>query len=434
MRPQGECPKVARKAVTELSFARSQMALSLAFHIVFAAVGVAMPLLMVAAQAAWLRTRNQGWLDLARTWAKGTAVFFAVGAVSGTVLSFELGLLFPRFMQHAGPVIGMPFSLEGFAFFTEAIFLGIYLYGQGRVGPRLHLAAGFVVAISGVLSAVFVTIANAWMNVPRGFRVKDGELVEIDPIAAMQSPFVLHEVVHMVLAAYLATALAVAAIHAYALLRDSGSVFHRRALGLALCMLVPTALLQPLVGHFAGQRVAEYQPLKLAAIEQLAHTQAGAPLSIGFVEIPKALSVLAANDPDAVVRGLDAFPAADWPHPVTRWSFQVMVLLGSLAALYAAYVAVHWIRRRTLPDARRFLWATVLLGPSGVLAMEAGWIVTEVGRQPWVIYGFLRTADAVTPMKNLWVPFVTFALVYLGLAAVVVTVLVRHVRHSLEPT
>ncbi len=418
--------------MTDLAFARGQMALSLAFHIIFAAVGIAMPLLMLAAEWRWRRTGDAEWLAITRAWAKGTAVFFAVGAVSGTVLSFELGLLFPRFMEHAGAVIGMPFSLEGFAFFTEAIFLGIYLYGWDKVSPGLHLAAGAVVALSGLLSAVFVTIANAWMNAPRGFRVSESRLVDIDPLAAMGSPFVLHEVVHTVLAAYMATALAVGAIHAYALLRHPERAFHRKALAAALCMAIPSALLQPLVGHFAGQRVAEHQPLKLAAMEWLVETQAGAPLSIGPISMPKALSFMAFNDPDAVVKGLEHFPQADWPHPITRVAFQIMVVLGTLAALYALYTGVVWLRRRDLPVGRVWLWLSVLLGPSGVIAMEAGWTVTEVGRQPWVIYGFLRTADAVTPMPNLWLPFTTFSLVYLGLGAVVLTVLFRHVSHTLE--
>jgi cytochrome bd ubiquinol oxidase subunit I len=418
--------------VTDLAFARGQMALSLAFHIVFAAVGVAMPLLMLIAEWRWRRSGDAEWLAITRAWSKGTAVFFAVGAVSGTVLSFELGLLFPRFMEHAGAVIGMPFSLEGFAFFTEAIFLGIYLYGWDKVSPKLHLAAGAVVAFSGVLSAVFVTIANAWMNAPRGFSVKDGKFFDIDPVAAMQSPFVLHEVVHTVLAAYMATAMAVAAIHAFALLRHPERTFHRKALGAALAMAIPSALLQPLVGHYAGQQVAQFQPLKLAAMEGLMQTQAGAALSIGPLHIPQALSLMAFNDPNAVVTGLDQFPVADWPPAITRVAFQIMVVLGSLAAVHASYTLFVWLRRRALPTGRRWLWLTVLLGPAGVMAMEAGWTVTEVGRQPWVIYGFLRTADAVTPMPGLWLPFVTFSLVYLGLGAVVLTVLLRHVRHTLE--
>ncbi|HEX2573583.1 MAG TPA: cytochrome ubiquinol oxidase subunit I, partial [Polyangia bacterium] len=309
-------------------FARSQMAISLAFHIVFAAVGMAMPLCMVIAELGWRRTRHRDYLQLAKLWARGTAVMFAVGAVSGTVLSFELGLLFPRFMEHAGAIIGMPFSLEGFAFFTEAIFLGLYLYGRERVPPGLHLFSGVMVAVSGVLSAVFVTIANAWMNAPTGFGLRGGEFIDIDPVAAMQTPFALHEVLHMVLAAYVATGLAVAALHAYALLRGEETAnagLHRRALAIALGVAAPCALLQPLVGHFAGQQVAEHQPVKLAAIEQLAETQARAPLHVGPVAVPGLLSFMAFNRVDAVVQGLAEVPPDERPPTAVRPAFQVMV-------------------------------------------------------------------------------------------------------------
>ncbi|MEZ4267041.1 MAG: cytochrome ubiquinol oxidase subunit I [Myxococcota bacterium] len=416
-------------SAADVLFARTQMATSLGFHIVFASIGMAMPILMVMAEAVWLRTGDPGYLDLAKRWAKGTAVFFAVGAVSGTVLSFELGLLFPEFMARAGAIIGMPFSLEGFAFFTEAIFLGIVLYGWDRVRPSAHLAAGVMVAISGTLSAVFVTLANAWMNTPVGFDVDpSGALINIDPLAAMASPAALHEVVHTVLAAFMATAFAVAAIHARGLLRDATSQFHRRALAISLLLAIPTALAQPLVGHYAGQRVAVLQPAKLAAMEGLETSQSNAPLTLGPISIPGALSFMAFNDTDAVVQGFDAFPADERPPAIVRPAFQIMVGLGSLAALYALITAILWARRRRLPDSRRFLWATLLLGPAGFIALEAGWVVTEVGRQPWTIYGVLRTADTVTPVSPLWIPFVISSVVYLGLAWVVLTVLRRQIR------
>ncbi|HWM86465.1 MAG TPA: cytochrome ubiquinol oxidase subunit I [Kofleriaceae bacterium] len=418
---------------TELLFARGQMAYSLAFHIVFAAVGIAMPVLMVAAEALWRRTGDAIHLDLARRWAKGTAVLFAVGAVSGTVLSFELGLLFPRFMEHAGAIIGLPFSLEGVAFFTEAIFLGLYLYGWDRLRPSVHMLCGVLVAVSGIASAAFVTIANAWMNAPTGFRLEDGKLVDIDPIAAMATPFALHEVLHTILAAFMATALAVAAIHAWALLRGTNTRLHRNALALALALGIPSALAQPIVGHMAGQMVARHQPLKLAAMEGLEKTTAGAPLHLGPIEIPGMLSWLAFGDTDATVIGLEEFPAADRPHSIVRVAYQVMIGLGSAAAAYAIITLLLVWRRRGLPDSRWWLRITVLLGPAGVIAMEAGWTVTEVGRQPWTIYGILRTADAATPVGGLWLPFTLFALVYLGLAVVVVAVLIHQVRQTTEP-
>ena len=414
----------------EVLFARGQMAYSLGFHIVFAAIGIAMPLLMVGAEILWRRSHRPEYLELARRWAKGTAIFFAIGAVSGTVLSFELGLLFPRFMELAGPFVGMPFSLEGIAFFTEAIFLGLYLYGWDRLTPRLHVACGAVVALSGALSAVFVTLVNAWMNAPRGFRLENGQIRGVDPALALGSPFALHEIAHGLLAAYMATAMAVAAIHAFGLLRKPGAALHAAALRLALAVAIPCALAQPLVGHAAGHAVAEHQPLKLAAMEGLEHTQAGAPAHLGPVPVPHGLSLLAYGDPDAVVRGLEEFPAADRPHPVVHLGFQVMVLLGTGAALWASLTLLLWLRRRRLPQDRRWLWLTVALGPAGVIAMEAGWIVTEVGRQPWAIYGVLRTADAATPVGPLWVSFTLFAIIYVGLAAAAALVLWREVKKT----
>lgn len=419
-------------ATSDVLFARGQMAYSLGFHIIFAAIGIAMPLLMVAAEIMWRRTGKPEYLDLARRWARGTAVFFAIGAVSGTVLSFELGLLFPGFMELAGPFVGMPFSLEGIAFFTEAIFLGLYLYGWDRLRPAVHIGCGLVVALSGALSAVFVTLVNAWMNAPVGFRLEGGELVDIDPIAALGSPFAFHEITHGLVAAYMATATAVAAIHAWGLLRRPDSRLHAAALRLAVAMVIPCALIQPILGHVAGQAVAEHQPLKLAAMEGLEETTAGAPAHLGPIPIPGGLSLLAHNDPDAVVRGLEEFPAADRPHPVVAIAFQVMVLLGMAAAAWAAGTLAFLVLRRRLPRSRRWRWLTITLGPAGAIALEAGWVVTEVGRQPWAVYGVLRTTDSVTPVTGLWLPFTLFAIIYVGLAVVATLILVRQVRQTTE--
>ena len=288
-----------------LTAARSQMAMSLAFHIVFAVIGMAMPVLMVVSEGLWLRTRDPVYLDLTKRWARGTAVLFAVGAVSGTVLSFELGLLWPSFMAYAGAIIGMPFSLEGFAFFLEAIFLGIYLYGWTRVPPAMHLLAGIVVAVSGALSGVFVVSANAWMNTPAGFRLVGGRPVDIDPIAAMLNPAAGAEVLHMLIAAYAAVGFSVAGIHARLLLSRRRSPFNRRALTVALLVAAPAALVQPLSGDFAARVVADTQPVKLAAMEGQFQTERAAPLRVGgipdeasgttpyAIEIPGGLSWLA---------------------------------------------------------------------------------------------------------------------------------------------
>jgi len=315
--------------------ARSQMAMSLAFHIIFAAIGIAMPLLMIIAESKWLRSKEEVYLTLAQRWAKGTAILFAVGAVSGTVLSFELGLLWPRFMGYAGSIIGMPFSLEGFAFFTEAIFLGIYLYGWKRVSPRAHLFAGVMVAVSGAASGMFVVIANAWMNAPTGFEMAGDKPINVDPIAAMLNPAAFGQTLHMTLAAYAATGFVVAGIHAFMLLRNGRNRFHEAALAIALLVGGVSAVLQPLSGDLLAKQVAKTQPVKLAAFEGQFQTQRGAPLRIGglpdeaagvtryAIEVPHALSELAYGDPNAVVKGLNDFAERDRPPvAIVHFAFQ----------------------------------------------------------------------------------------------------------------
>jgi cytochrome d ubiquinol oxidase subunit I len=430
----------------DLAFARAQMGLSLAFHIVFAVIGMGMPLLMVVSEAIWLRRRDAVSLDLTRRWARGVTILFAVGAVSGTVLSFELGLLWPAFMAYAGGIIGMPFSLEGFAFFTEAIFLGIHLYGWNRVPDVAHWLAGVVVAASGLASGVFVVTANAWMNAPAGFRMAGGRIVDVDPIAAMLNPASLGQVVHMTLAAYVATAFGVAGVHAFFLLRDRTSAFHRRAFAIALAVGAIAIPLQAVSGDLIARMVAQRQPAKFAAMEGLYRTRAGAPLSIGgiaddarmemrwAIEVPYGLSLLAHHDPHATVTGLDAFPGGDWPHvEAVHLAFDVMVGLGSALLALALWAAGLWWRRRGLPDSRWFLRAMVAAAPAGFVAVEAGWVVTEMGRQPWIIYGVMRTADAVTPMPGLVVPFVVFTVVYLLLSVVVVMLLRRTFMETMPP-
>jgi cytochrome d ubiquinol oxidase subunit I len=419
------------------------MAMSLAFHIIFAMVGIGMPVLMVLAEWRHLRTGEAVYLDLAKRWAKGTAILFAVGAVSGTVLSLELGLLWPGFMEFAGAIIGMPFSLEGFAFFTEAIFLGIYLYGWNRISPKAHLWAGVLVAVSGALSGIFVVIANAWMNAPRGFVMRDGVPSDIDPLVALTTPAAFPQALHMTLAAYAATGFAVAGIHAYLLRRDGRSVFHRRALGIALTMAVPASLLQPVAGDISAKAVATLQPAKLAAMEGHFTTERGAPLRLlGWpdeeagvtrwsIEIPKALSILAFGDPNAEVQGLDRVPREDWPPvAIVHVAFQVMVALGSYMALVSLWVLWCRWRKREFADQRLLLGAIVLASPMGFVATEAGWVVTEVGRQPWIVQGVLRTADAVTPMPGLIVPFLLFSALYLFLGVIVAYLLRRQIATS----
>ena len=426
----------------DLLYARWQMGLSLAFHIIFAVIGMAMPVMMVLAEGAWLRTGRPEYLDLARRWAKGTAILFAVGAVSGTVLSFELGLLWPVFMEFAGPLIGMPFSLEGFAFFLEAIFLGLYLYGWDKLSPPVHLGAGVLVSLGGAFSGAFVVTANAWMNTPAGFRLVDGQVVDLDPWAAMFNPAAGAQVVHMLLAAYTAVGVAVAGIHARLLLRDADNPFHRRAFAIALAVGLPAALLMPISGDWAGRTVARTQPAKLAALEGQFVTEPYAPLRLGglpdvdaratpyAIEIPGGLSFLAHGDPAATVVGLNDIPRDLWP-PVraVHLAFQVMVAIGTWLAAVALWTALAWWRRR-LFESRWLLRAMVLSTALGFVALEAGWMVTELGRQPWIIQGVMRTSEAVTPMPGLAAPFVLFTLIYLALATVVVALIRRTVLET----
>jgi cytochrome bd ubiquinol oxidase subunit I len=427
----------------DLLAARSQMAVSLGFHIIFAVIGIGMPVLMVVAERRFQKTRDPLFLELAKRWAKGTAILFAVGAVSGTVLSFELGLLWPEFMQFAGPVIGMPFSLEGFAFFTEAIFLGIYLYGWDRISPRAHLIAGIMVAVSGAASGIFVVTANAWMNAPTGFELVNGRIFHVDPIAGMLNPMAFQQTLHMTLAAYAATGFAVAGIHAFLLLFDNENAFHRRALAIALLVGAPAAVVQPLSGHHSAQVVAERQPAKLAAMEAHFETGRRAPILLGgwpdiekketryAIPIPGGLSFLAFGDPDAEVKGLEAFPPQVWPPvAIVHYAFQLMVALGTYLALVGLWGIWLALRRADHASHRWFLRAVAVSAPLGFIAIEAGWTVTEVGRQPWIVYGILRTAEAVTPMPGLIVPFLGFTLLYCFLGVIVAWLLYSQIIRS----
>lgn len=426
--------------MSDLVAARVQMAMSLGFHIVFAVVGMAMPLLMAIAEGVYLRTGEPLYLELAKRWARGTAILFAVGAVSGTVLSFELGLLWPTFMEHAGPVIGMPFSLEGFAFFLEAIFIGVYLYGWNRVSPKMHFASGIVVAVSGMASGVFVVAVNAWMNTPSGVRFEGGRIVDVDLWQAFFSPAFPTQAVHMVLAAYASVAIAALGIHSWRLRADRESVFHRSGAKIAFVVAAVTLPLQIVSGHFAGEHLGRHQPVKLAAMESLFHSRNEAPLAIGgwpdmeaqrlryAIEVPYALSILATGDPKARVAGLEEVPRADWPPvAIVHVAFQVMVAAGMVMLALIAWGAFLWRRRGGFWTDARFLRAATFATPLGLVAVEAGWTVTEVGRQPWIVHGFMRTADAVTPMPGLVVPLVIFTALYFVLGAVVFAMLRAHV-------
>lgn len=424
--------------MTDLFAARSQMAISLGFHIVLAVLGMALPLLLLISEGLWLRTGNPVYLALAKRWSKGLAILFAVGAVSGTMLSFALGLLWPRFMAFAGGIFGLPFSAEGFAFFIEAIFLGLYLYGWNRLSPLQHWLCGIPVAISGVLSAVFVVAANAWMNSPAGFRIVGGEVVDVDPVAAMFNPAWFQQALHMVLAAFVATGFGIAGLYAWGILRGRRDPYHRSGLAIAMGVAAVAAPLQFVSGDISARWVAEYQPIKLAALEGQFETEAGAPLRIGGIpdvatgqtrwalEIPNGLSLLAFHDPNAVVRGLNEWPPEDRPNPVpVHLAFQVMIGIGTALLLLALWYWIAAWRRRGVPEGRWLLRAIAVATPLGFVAIEAGWTVTEVGRQPWIVYGVMRTADGVTPVPNQFVSLGGFVVVYVVLAVAAAGLLIR---------
>ncbi len=419
-----------------LMAARLQMAFTLGFHIVVACFGVGMPVLMLFAEWRFLRTADSGWRMLAKRWSKAFAVLFAVGAVSGTVLSFELGLLWPEFMAVFGSVIGLPFTLEGFAFFLEAIFAGIYLYGWERLGPRAHLWSGVPVAIAGLASAFLVVTANAWMNAPTGFELASRKVVSASPWRAMFNPAALPQATHMVIAAYIVSGFTIASVYAGSRLRKGESTYRRRAMALGLGLAASFSPLQILAGDWSAQVVAKTQPVKLAAMEGQFRTQPAAPLRLGgwpderaratryALEIPGALSLLAYGDRAAVVRGLDEFSPEDTPPvAVVHVAFQVMVAIGSALFFLSVWAGVRALRLRDLPPSRLFLLAVLASGPLAVVSLEAGWVVTEVGRQPWIVQGVMKTSEAVAQARGIpWLLAVTLG-IYAILAAGTIAVL-----------
>lgn len=420
--------------------ARIQMEVSLAFHMIFASFGIGMPIFMLMAEWRWLKSGEQYYLNMARQLGNATVVLFAIGAVSGTALAFELGLLWPTFMEFAGSVIGPAFALEAFAFFTEAIFLALYLFGWNRLSPWTHWWTGVPVAIAGGASSVLVVATNAWMQNPVGLDAVLADPENIDPIRMLfGNPIWKHMAIHSTLGAYAAATFALAGVFAFLALR--GRTGRQTLSGLRMTMGVGLvlALLMPITGHFYAQTVGKIQPAKLAAMEGLFVTQTRAPLTIGGwpdtedqtirygITVPGLLSFIAHNDFDAEVIGLDQFDRADWPHvAITRTAFQLMVVSG--LAMVGASIWFWVAHRRLGPDVarnRRTLWLLLLVSPLGFLALQTGWIVTEVGRQPWIVYNFMRTADAVARTGNIVATLIGFTLLYLFLSATLVYLLFR---------
>lgn len=424
----------------DLLAARLQMALSLGFHIIFACIGIAMPFLMATAEYKWIKTGKQVYKDLAKAWSKGVAIFFATGAVSGTVLSFELGLLWPTFMEHAGPIFGIPFSWEGTAFFIEAIALGLFLYGWDKLRPWVHWGSGVVVGVAGVASGIFVVAANAWMNAPTGFDWVDGRAINIDPVAAMFNPAWFQQALHMTLAAFVSTGFAVAGLHAFLLLRHPESEFHNKAITIALAIGGAAAILQPISGDISAKQVAEQQPAKLAAMESHFNTEKSAGLIIGgipdvenqevpySIEIPGMLSYLAHGSFEAEVIGLNDIPRENWPPVlITHIAFQIMIFCGMIMALIGVMFFIFWWKWPGILAKRWWLWLLGLSAPLGFIAVEAGWTVTEVGRQPWIIYEIMRTSDALSPMPGLRYSFYLVTAIYVLLTFVLIWLMYRQI-------
>jgi cytochrome d ubiquinol oxidase subunit I len=423
--------------------ARQMQALSFAVHIPLVCFGVAFPAMLLYAEWRYLQTGDPLYRTLARRWTRVMAALFAAGVVTGTILSFEMGLLWPNFTGTFGGVFGLGFAVEGFSFFTEAIFIGIYIYGWKRLSPRAHFLSGIPIVLSGFTGSLMVIAVNGWMNHPTGFRLDHGKVVDAHPFAALFSnSYFWHELVHMYLAAYMVTGFLVAGAYAAGRLRGQWGRYEQTALAIPLAVAVLASVAQIFVGDWSGRTVAAAQPTKLAAFEGLAHTTKGAPVHIlgwyvnGRVEygipIPHLLSLLAFHDPNATVQGLDAVPAADRPPVnVVRVAFQGMVGIGSMLALLSVtYVAVL-VRRKRLPESVWFYRALVAAGPLALVALICGWIVTEVGRQPWVVYRVMRTEQAVTGAGGIPVGYASLALVYLGLIVAVGWTLIRLARAPL---
>jgi cytochrome d ubiquinol oxidase subunit I len=421
------------------------MGTSLAFHIVFAVLGVGLPLLLCIAEGLAIFRKDALWMMLTRRWTKAFALLFAIGAVSGTILSFEIGLLWPTYTRFSGSIIGLPFALEGFAFFLEAIFLGLYLYGWERLSPRTHWLCSFPLWIGGAASAWFIVSANSWMNTPAGFQMKNGQVIGINPFQALFNPSTPDETIHMLLAAYVATGFGIATVYALALLRGKRGEYYRKGLLLGMAMGAIAIPLQIFSGDMIARFLVDAQPAKIAASEGVFHTGKGVPLKIGgivdaktgqivyAIEIPDGLSILGTGTPHGTIIGLDAYAPNDRPDPFfVHPSFDGMVGSGFFTLFIAGvFWLLYFRRKRLVPENRLLLWGIVLSGPLSFIAIELGWMVTELGRQPWVIYGILRTQDAVTTAPGLDISFAAFSGIYVVLAITLTVLLLRLARSPL---
>ncbi len=417
---------------SNLGAARSQMAFTLGFHIILASLGVALPALMLIANYRGLRHDDAAALTLARRWSKAVAVTFAVGAVTGTVLSFEFGLLWPAFTGRFGEVFGVLFAIEGICFFLEAIFIAIYIFGWKYLSPWTHFWAGVPVVITGLGGAFSVVAVNSWMNQPQGFSPATGKVTSVEPLKVIFNPAVPYEVPHMILAAYLVTGFLVASIYAVGLLRGRRDRIHRLGLLIPLTVACIATPIQFAVGDTAARAIAKDQPIKFAGMECVQHTSTDVTEYIygrctsrgvkGGIGIPGFDSFLVGWSTSTRVTGLDSVPPDDRPpaNTMLHWAFDTMVGICTMLIGLALWLAVLWWRHKDLERSRWFLRATAVSGVAAVIALECGWIVTEVGRQPWIVYDVMRTSDAVTQVNGIWVTFGLVLALYLALGTTLV--------------
>ncbi|HWF53514.1 MAG TPA: cytochrome ubiquinol oxidase subunit I [Solirubrobacteraceae bacterium] len=422
---------------TYLRQASQMQALSFTVHIPLVCFGIALPAIIAFMEWRFLRTGDELYRTLARRWTRLMAALFAVGVITGTILSFEMGMLWPGFMSRFGGVFGLGFAIEGFSFFMEAIFIGIYVYGWKRLKPRTHLLCAVPIILAGFTGSLMVISVNAWMQHPSGFKLVHGRAVDVHPLAALfGNSFLWNELIHMYLAGYIVTGFVLAAPYAIAMLRGRRGRYERTALAVPLAIAAIVSPIQVLVGDWVARDVATEQPTKLAAIEGLAHTTRGASEHLlGWYEngqvkfgiaIPKLLSLLAFHSFNAKVQGLDAVPASQRPPiNITRISFQLMVMIGTALAVLGVWFLFMRYRRKRLPDTRWFYMAVAAAGPLSLVALIAGWIVTEVGRQPWVVYKVMTTTQAVTDARSVPVGYAALAIAYVLVAIGVVWVLRR---------
>ncbi|MCP3741802.1 cytochrome ubiquinol oxidase subunit I [Rossellomorea sp. BNER] len=421
---------------------RMLTATTLAFHIIFATIGVGVPVMIAIAEFVGIKRNDPHYLLLARRWARGFTITVAVGVVTGTAIGLQLSMLWPSFMQVAGQVIALPLFLETFAFFFEAIFLGIYLYTWDRFKNKwLHWILTIPIMIGSSASALFITTVNAFMNTPQGFDLQEGKAVNIDPIAAMLNPATPTKVFHVVVTCYLTAALILAAITAFHILKKKGGQYHKKALRLSMVSALIFGIGTAIAGDLSAKFLADYQPEKLAAAEWHFETERNADLILfgtldenneisNEIRLPGFLSFLAGSSFDTEVIGLDEFPEDEQPPLWVHYMFDLMVSIGMYSLFISALFILFWLWKKRNEWNKPLLWGIVASGPLSMLAIEFGWIFAEVGRQPWILRGYMKVGEAATKADGVGLTFVLFVLLYIILGTLSVIVLIKMFKNK----